>query len=130
MSEILSTIGVYFDEVDKVRILEPDVSNQTNVLKDECKIYVEKIDEFQKLIDNFINIMDKLGKEVERQKMKAISTRNIMQTMEKRREVDQQQLQALIMEKSMEVERLKVQLNSLQKQELEQLDIITTLTNN
>lgn len=71
--------------------------------------------------------MDKLGKEVDKQKLKAISARNTLQTMEKHREVDQQQLQALVSEKSMELERLKNQLNSLQKTEMEQNEILNSL---
>lgn len=37
----LTKSGIYFDEVDKIRILDPEVSKQTNDLKEECKIYVE-----------------------------------------------------------------------------------------
>lgn len=68
-----------------------------------------------------------MGKEVDKQKLKAISARNTLQTMEKHREVDQQQLQALVSEKSMELERLKNQLNSLQKTEMEQNEILNSL---
>ncbi|XP_065167494.1 intraflagellar transport protein 20 homolog [Atheta coriaria] len=127
MVEMLNKLGIYFDEVDKVRILDPEVASQTNVLKDECKIYIDKLDEFQKIIDSFITLVDKLGKEVDKQKLKAISARNTLQTMEKHREVDQQQLQALVSEKSMELERLKNQLNSLQKTEMEQNEILNSL---
>lgn len=41
MAEILKNLDIYFDEVDKVRIVDPEVSQKTNDLKDECKIYVE-----------------------------------------------------------------------------------------
>lgn len=43
MSEILSNYGIYFDEVDRVCILEPEVAKQTNNLKEECQIYVESM---------------------------------------------------------------------------------------
>lgn len=39
--EALKNSGIFFDEVDKVRILDPEVNSQTSVLRDECKIYVE-----------------------------------------------------------------------------------------
>lgn len=39
--DALTKSGIYFDEVDKIRILEPEISKQTNDLKEECKIYIE-----------------------------------------------------------------------------------------
>ncbi|XP_045473403.1 intraflagellar transport protein 20 homolog [Harmonia axyridis] len=128
MSEILSRYGIYFDEVDKVCILEPEIFKQTNDLKEECKIYTEKIEEFQKIGSKFISILEQLAKEVETEKIKAIGARNILQGMEKQKENHQQQLNALVMEKSMELERLKIQLNSLQKTEMEQQDLINQMT--
>lgn len=130
MSQTLGKLGIYFDELDKVRILDPDSSNQTNKLKDECKIYLEKIDEFQKLADSFIQMIDTLAQEVEKQKMIAIGARNILHTMEKQEELEQQQLHALINERSMEVERLKIYTNSLQRTEMEQTEILTRLLQN
>lgn len=41
MVELLQKSGIYFDEVDKIRILDPEVAKQTSDLKDECKIYIE-----------------------------------------------------------------------------------------
>ncbi|XP_019868964.2 intraflagellar transport protein 20 homolog [Aethina tumida] len=128
MSEILSNYGIYFDEVDRVCILEPEVAKQTNNLKEECQIYVEKIDEFQRITQKFVAMVENLSKLVEKEKIKAIGMRNILQSMEKQKENNQQQLQALIAEKSMELERLKIQLNSLLKTEMEQNETITQLT--
>lgn len=165
MANVLKNLDIYFDELDKVRIVDPEVSQKTNDLKDECKIYVEStysidsishkvkltiliftgIDEFQKLAKKFITMIEKLSGEVEKQKMKAIGARNILQTMEKQQDLNQQQLhvikkkkllnapnillylQAVLAEKSMELERLKIQLNSLQKTEMEQNEIILQL---
>ncbi|KAL3278310.1 hypothetical protein HHI36_013643 [Cryptolaemus montrouzieri] len=128
MSEFLSKYGIFFDEVDRVCILEPEIAKQTNDLKEECRIYTEKIEEFQRIGTKFISMVDQLGKEVENEKIKAIGARNILQSMEKEKENHHQQLQALITEKSMELERLKIQLTSLQKTEMEQMDLINQLT--
>lgn len=51
------------------------------------------MDEFQKIANRFIQMMEQLGKEVENQKIKAIGARNILQSMEKQKEHSQQQLQ-------------------------------------
>lgn len=41
MTKEISENGLYFDEVDKICILEPEVYKQTNDLKDQCNIYLE-----------------------------------------------------------------------------------------
>jgi len=41
MAEALTKSGIHFDELNKIRILEPEVSSQTNELKNECKDFVE-----------------------------------------------------------------------------------------
>ncbi|CAH1154101.1 unnamed protein product [Phaedon cochleariae] len=128
MGEFLGRAGIFFDEVDRICILEPEVSKLTSDLKEECQIYIEKIDEFQKIVNKFIAMVDQLGEAVERKKIKAIGARNILQSMEKEKETHHHQLQALIAEKSMELERLKIHLNSLQKTEMEQNEVINELT--
>ncbi|CAG9835989.1 unnamed protein product [Diabrotica balteata] len=128
MSEVLAKSGIFFDEVDRICILEPEVSKSTHDLKDECQIYTEKIDEFQRISTKYINLVQQLGDTIEKEKMKAIGARNILQSMEKQKENNQEQLQALISEKTMELERLKIQFNSLQKAEMEQHEIINQLT--
>lgn len=124
----LSPYGIYFNEIDKICILEPENYKQANDLKEECFIYVEKINEFQKITDKFISMVDELSEKIEKQKIKAIGARNLLQGMEKQKENNQQQLQAIINETSMELEQLKIQLHSLQKTEMEQNEIITQLT--
>lgn len=54
---------------------------------------IVEINEFQKISSSFISIADKLAQEVEKQKIKAIGARNILQTMEKQKDVNHQQLQ-------------------------------------
>lgn len=41
MSDLLNRSGIFFDEVDKICILEPEVSKLTTDLKEECQIYTE-----------------------------------------------------------------------------------------
>lgn len=33
--------GIFFDELSKVRVLEPEISQQTQELKSECKEFVD-----------------------------------------------------------------------------------------
>ncbi|GFG29611.1 hypothetical protein Cfor_00672 [Coptotermes formosanus] len=127
MAGALAKAGLYFDELSKIRVLEPEVAHETNELKEECRDFVEKITEFQKIADGFILMVDSLAKDVEKEKMKAIGTRNLLKSVAKQREAEQQKLQALIVEKSLELERLRIQYQSLQKTQLEQQEIIDFL---
>lgn len=39
----LAEAGFYFDELNKLRVLEPDVSQRTSELKEECKEFVDSM---------------------------------------------------------------------------------------
>jgi hypothetical protein len=56
------------------------------------KYPVVEITEFQKIADGFIVMADTLAKEVEKEKMKAIGARNLLKSVAKQREAEQQQL--------------------------------------
>ncbi|XP_006569307.1 intraflagellar transport protein 20 homolog isoform X2 [Apis dorsata] len=117
MADPLAKYGIYIDDLSKIRVLEPEVANQTNKLKEECKNFISKI-------------IDQIANEVEKEKMKTIGTRNLLRSIEKERDAQKQQIQAQIVEKSMELERLRIQYDSLKKIEMEQLETIEQLTVN
>ena len=125
------TEGFYYDELSKIRALDPEIAGRTQELKDECREFVDsestynilikahlfglilscinlsltEIGEFQGLSGSFIDVVDNLAKCVEREKMKAIGARNHLKSIAKERESQKQQLQALIAEKKMQLER-------------------------
>uniref|UniRef100_A0A8C3YEM6 Intraflagellar transport 20 n=1 Tax=Catagonus wagneri TaxID=51154 RepID=A0A8C3YEM6_9CETA len=103
--DILGEAGLHFDELNKLRVLDPEVTQQTIELKEECKDFVDKIGQFQKIVGGLIELVDQLAKEAENEKMKAIGARNLLKSIAKQREAQQQQLQALIAEKKMQLER-------------------------
>lgn len=120
----LAEAGFYFDELNKLRVLEPDVSHKTSELKEECKEFVDKIGQFQKIVGGLIELVDELAKEAETEKMKAIGARNLLKSVAKQREAQQQQLQALISEKKMQLERYRIEYEALSKVESEQNEFI------
>ncbi|XP_044733997.1 intraflagellar transport protein 20 homolog [Chrysoperla carnea] len=120
--------GIYFDELNKIRVIDPKLADQSTKLKDECKNFIEKLDNFQTLTDKFIKIMDSLASEVENEKLCAIGRRNMVQSMTKQNELEKNQLQALLMEKSLELERLRIEHHSMQKTMSEQQDVLDRLT--
>ncbi|KAF7700008.1 intraflagellar transport protein 20-like [Silurus meridionalis] len=116
--------GLHFDELNKLRVLDPDVSQKTTELKEECKDFVEKIGQFQKIVGGLIEMVDELAKEAEKEKMKAIGARNLLKSVAKQRDAQQQQLQALIAEKRMQLERYRIEYEALSKVEAEQNEFI------
>uniref|UniRef100_A0A8C5LVH6 Intraflagellar transport 20 n=1 Tax=Leptobrachium leishanense TaxID=445787 RepID=A0A8C5LVH6_9ANUR len=120
----LSEAGLHFDELNKLRILDPEVSQQTTELKEECRDFVDKIDQFQKIVGGLIDLVDQLAKETENEKMKAIGARNLLRSIAKQREAQQQQLYALIAEKKMQLERYRIEYDALCKVEAEQNEFI------
>ncbi|CAK9796460.1 Intraflagellar transport protein 20 homolog B [Anthophora plagiata] len=130
MADSLAKYGIYIDDLSKVRVLEPEVSNQTSKLKEECQNFISKITEFQTSSNEFIEIIDRLANDVEKEKMKTIGCRNLLRSVAKERDAQKQQIQAQIVEKSMELERLRIQYDSFNKIEMEQVETIEQLTVN
>ncbi|XP_062815903.1 intraflagellar transport protein 20 homolog [Anolis carolinensis] len=122
--DILGEAGLHFDELNKLRVLDPEVSQQTVELKEECKIFVDKIGEFKKIVGNLIELVDQLAKTTENEKIKAIGARNLLKSIAKQREAQQQQLQALIAEKTTQLERYRVEYETLCKIEADQNEFI------
>ncbi|XP_017892099.1 intraflagellar transport protein 20 homolog [Ceratina calcarata] len=130
MADPLAKYGIYIDDLSKIRVLEPEVANQTNKLKEECQNFISKITEFHTNAEEFIQMIDQMANKVEKEKMKTIGTRNLLRSVTKERDAQKQQIQAQIVEKSMELERLRIQYDSLKKIEIEQLETIEQLSVN
>uniref|UniRef100_A0A2K6U3D1 Intraflagellar transport 20 n=1 Tax=Saimiri boliviensis boliviensis TaxID=39432 RepID=A0A2K6U3D1_SAIBB len=71
--DILGEAGLHFDELNKLRVLDPEVTQQTIELKEECKDFVDKIGQFQKIVGGLIELVDQLAKEAENEKMKCLT---------------------------------------------------------
>ncbi|XP_060799918.1 intraflagellar transport protein 20 homolog [Neoarius graeffei] len=67
----LADAGLHFDELNKLRVLDPDVSQKTTELKEECQDFVDKVGQFQKTVGGLVEMVDELAKEAEKEKMKA-----------------------------------------------------------
>ena len=53
--DMLNNAGMHFDDLNKIRVLEPEVSQQTSNLKDECHEFVtSKWTLFETLLWKFI----------------------------------------------------------------------------
>lgn len=91
----------------------------------EINVFVFKeLNEFQKITNEFIKVSEKFAKEVDTHKMMAIGVKNLLKTISKQRQTEQRDLQAKILERKMELDRLKIEYHYLQRIISEQQEII------
>merc|ERR1711997_501017 len=122
--EQLNEKGLHLDDLQRLRVLEPDSVDQANDLKDECGNLTTQMDDFRKMTDQFISLTDQISKQVEDEKLETLGARNKLKSMTENRKQEQQKLTALIVEKKMEYERLRIHYESLLKDHEDQKEFI------
>ncbi|XP_065223003.1 intraflagellar transport protein 20 homolog [Planococcus citri] len=118
------------DDVCKIRILDASTTEKTDRLRNECNDFMESTNNFQQVVEGFLAMIESLAKNVENEKMKAIGASNLISSISKIRETEQMQLQTQLMEKTIELERLRLQYQSLLKSAQEQEEYIELLVTN
>lgn len=93
-------------------------------MKDECGNLTTQMEEFRKMTDQFIALSDQIAKQVEAEKLETLGARNKLKSMTENRKQQHQQLTALIVEKKMEFERLRIHYESLLKDQEDQREFI------
>lgn len=170
MADELAKHNLFFDYLYNLRLLDPQLSTETNELKEKCEEYTEseylkrrlwepwyfssnlcfyipELQEFRQIIDDFIKIAEGIVVEVEDEKLNAIGAQNILKSLAKQKETKEQDIQVnlnilfyfvfynlilliefylqnQIMEKTVQLEQLKIQLQYLQRIEADQEDLI------
>lgn len=114
MTEELAKHGLFFDYLYNLRVLDPNISSETSDLKDNTGDYTDskryfwfeskflvfnlcstiELQEFRKIIDEFIGIAETIVSEVEQEKSHAIAAQNLLKSMAKQREAEKQEIQA------------------------------------
>ncbi|XP_026940645.1 intraflagellar transport protein 20 homolog [Sagmatias obliquidens] len=87
--DILGEAWPHFDELNKLRVLDPEVTQQIIKLKEECKDFVDKIGQFHKIVGGLIELVDQLAKAAENERMEAIGAQNLLKSTAKQREAQQ-----------------------------------------
>ncbi|XP_049866916.1 intraflagellar transport protein 20 homolog [Pectinophora gossypiella] len=128
MAEELQKAHLYYDDINKIRVLENNVLKETIDLKDTCKDYDSKVQDFGKIINSLLEVLKELGDNVEKQKMAAIGAMNLLKSITKERESEQAKLQAEINDKTMILEQLDSEYDALQILEATQMETIEYLT--
>ncbi|XP_045445918.1 intraflagellar transport protein 20 homolog [Melitaea cinxia] len=128
MADELNKVHLHYDEINKIRVIDNTVLKETEDLKNSCKDYETKVEDFEKIISSLLNMLKELGDNVERQKMSAIGATNLLKSIAKDRESEQTKLQSEINDKSMILEKLDSEYDALQILEATQMETIEYLT--
>ncbi|XP_068630027.1 intraflagellar transport protein 20 homolog [Battus philenor] len=128
MADELLKAHLYYDDINKIRVLDHTILKDSEDLKNICKEYETKVKDFGKIISNLLETLQELGENVEKQKMAAIGSMNLLKSITKQRENEQAKLQSEINERSMLIEQLDSEYDSLQILEANQIETIEYLT--
>eukprot|EP00842_Homolaphlyctis_polyrhiza_P004805 jgi/Hompol1/5325/HPOL_004335-RA len=129
----MAETSILFDEFSKIRILEPAQFDASAKLKEECRDFTQKINEFNNIVGVFQTLLAEKSAQIEREKLKVrnvttIGLRIQIESEVENRKVRQAQLQSLIRERQAELDRLTVQHESLIKVQQEQQAFSDSLT--
>lgn len=127
-SSKINSIGLFFDEANHVRLLDPESRQATNKLLADCTGFQESSAAFQTLVHDLSKLIADVAVRVEEEKEKAIGSRNALKSLEKERTGKRQEIRATIQEKEQELQRLQVYHDSLKHRERELEDLIDNFT--
>jgi len=113
-------VQISFDELNRIRILDPEHFKQTEALADECTQFTDKIGAFSKTVGALTEILSTQSEKIEMEKLRAIGQRNRKDTEAETRKRRQQEMHVLLAQKQGELQRLHDQYESLVKVEQEQ----------
>ncbi|KAK3241000.1 hypothetical protein CYMTET_49201 [Cymbomonas tetramitiformis] len=120
--------GITFDELFRIRVLDPDKYSQTENLKEECSAFTENIQTLSTTVKTLIDAVDGQAERIENEKLRAVGTCNQATSEVEVRKRKKKELQAIVAEKKEEIERLNVQYESLLKVQQEQELLIAKIS--
>ncbi|KAH8272023.1 hypothetical protein KR018_000827 [Drosophila ironensis] len=120
----LKKIGLFIDDIYRLRVDDPRISGQKFTLRQECYEYSHKLQKFNKVAYGFHKITESLAKAVNDKKINAIGIQNQLTTISKQTQSHQHCQQCQILEESVDLYRLKTEQQFLQRIETEQQEII------
>ena len=86
LSHRLTNYGIHVDDLSRLRVLDEPSANHAHELRDTCHDFVTDVHHLADIADGFLNVIDAVGNEVTKEKVKAIGARNRLQTIAKERE--------------------------------------------
>uniref|UniRef100_A0A915KK43 Uncharacterized protein n=1 Tax=Romanomermis culicivorax TaxID=13658 RepID=A0A915KK43_ROMCU len=127
--DTLAKSGLFFDDLHKLRIVKPESNQISRDLAQNGRQFVEHNEKLATTIESLLESIAVLSKEVEEAKVKALGSRSLLKNIDKQKHAECQQLLALIKEKQCELDRLKIENDSLLKEERDQKEFIAQFAN-
>jgi intraflagellar transport protein 20 len=119
---------VVFDANGAIRIYDPEKYDQLTKTLGAQKDYIQKMDEFKSIVTQTMGIVQQLGQAIEKEKLRAIGSRNVVESENEARKNALVEAQIHLREKQIELDRYIAEYNSLQKVESDQKAIIQRLS--
>ncbi|AAZ11891.1 intraflagellar transport protein 20 [Trypanosoma equiperdum] len=111
---------VMFDANGAIRMYDPEKFDQLVKTIEVEKRFTTRMDEFKNIVNQTMSIVEQLGKAIEEEKLKAIGSRNIVESEAEERFRTVQEAQVRLREKQAELDRYIAEYDSLKKVEQEQ----------
>lgn len=119
---------IIFDANGAIRMYDPEKFDELVKSIEVEGRYVEKMSEFRTLVQQTMTIVQRLGDAIESEKLKAIGSRNIVESEAEERFRAVQEAQVRLREKQMELDRHVAEYESLRRVELEQQTVFQHLS--
>ncbi|KAH7720834.1 intraflagellar transport protein 20 [Aphelenchoides avenae] len=123
----LPNSDVVIDDLNRIRIANPDVVESSNALKGESEHFVDTIDAFNSLVNNILPTLSEIGKIADAERLRAMAAENALKSSDGANSEENQQMQIIIRERQMELERLKVELRHVKQIEAQQNEFLQKL---
>ena len=111
----------------RVRVLDPDVYDDTVRLKEESSTYCERVSHLISSGDDAVSKIEQQAKNIEAIKLAAIGERNKLSATRESQAKEERELKQKVLEKQEELERLRAEYDSLFKVKTEQESMIEKL---
>mmetsp|Transcript_13915 Transcript_13915/g.52152 ORF Transcript_13915/g.52152 Transcript_13915/m.52152 type:complete len:129 (-) Transcript_13915:138-524(-) len=120
--------AVTFDEAYRVRVLDADTYAQTVALSETARDFCDKVAQLRDTVGAVVNAVDKQAALCEREKLRAVGTRNLLAAEATRLRKDAAVKSAAARERRRTLERLSVEYESLLRVKSEQEVLITRMS--
>uniref|UniRef100_A0AC34GT57 Intraflagellar transport protein 20 n=1 Tax=Panagrolaimus sp. ES5 TaxID=591445 RepID=A0AC34GT57_9BILA len=119
--------NIVIDELNQVRLVNPDLTEDAQQLNNETSNFVNKLTRFDELVESIATMLTELGKLADAERLRAMTAQNAAKQSESQLLEERQQLSIMLHEKQVELERLKVELQELQRLEAQQTEYLQRL---
>ncbi|GMT11375.1 hypothetical protein PFISCL1PPCAC_2672 [Pristionchus fissidentatus] len=125
---ILKKAGLYMDDLNRLRLLAPDAWETTTALSDQTKEFSTLLESFLNSSDSLIKTFEEVAALVEAERLRAMSLKSQLAAVSQGGGADAEsqrgQIQVLLRQKEVELERLRTELEAATRVESEQKEFI------